>query len=284
MMTKTSIASPVPGQPVLSALIRNTEMTTRRRRMRSAGIWALRIAILAGGLAIWQTLSRKQIIDPLFFSSPSAIYDFLVAFVRSGEIWTHTIVTMREMVLAFTIGSLAGIVVGLLLVSSPFISDLFDPFFTVLNALPRVALAPMFIIWFGIGEASKVALGVSLVFFIMMIATQTGGRGADQEYLTVMRAMGATRFQLFRTVVLPGSIAAIFGGLRLAVVYALVGVMFGEMLAGRAGLGQRLAFYASTFATSGVMGVLLVLAVLALVINALVVAAERRLLRWNTTS
>jgi NitT/TauT family transport system permease protein len=281
-----AVPSPQPRatpetQPAIAALARRNSEDARRRRARRGGIWFLRLTLLVGGLTIWQLLSSRQVIDPLFFSSPVAIYGFLVDFIGRGDVWSHTIVTIREMVLAFSIGSAAGIAIGLLLVSTPFLSDLFDPFLAALNALPRVALAPMFIIWFGIGEASKVALGVSLVFFIMLIATQTGGRSVDREYLTVIRALGANRFQLFKTVVLPGSVPAIFGGLRLAVVYALVGVMFGEMLAGREGLGQRLAFYASTFATHGVMGVLLILAVLALLINATVVAAERRLLIWN---
>lgn len=275
-------ADGVATSEVIVALETRAAAEARSGRNHRFGIWVLRALFTVTALGLWEFLSQRQIIDPMFFSSPSAIWAFLRDFVGSGEVWTHTLVTLREMVLAFVLGSISGVAVGLLLVSSQFLSQLFDPLLAALNALPRVALAPMFIIWFGIGEASKVALGISLVFFIMMIATQSGGRSIDREYLTVVRALGANRLQVFRTVVLPGSVPAIFGGLRLAVVYSLVGVMFGEMLAGTEGLGQRLAFFASTFATQGVMGVLLILAVLALALNALVVATERRLLRWNS--
>jgi NitT/TauT family transport system permease protein len=239
------------------------------------------VAIVGLFLLVWEKLSESQVIDPLFFSSPSAIGAFLVQEIASPLMWSGLLITLRETALAFFIGSLLGVTAGLLRISFRFLAAVTDPFVTVLNALPRVALAPMFIIWFGIGEPSKVVLGISLVFFIMMINAESGARAVDQEYITAVRALGGSRLQLFRMVLLPGAVAAIFGGLRLAVVYSMTGVVFGEMLAAKAGLGHQLQFYANTFRTEGVFGMLLILAVVALAINAMVLLLERRLLAWR---
>jgi NitT/TauT family transport system permease protein len=188
---------------------------------------------------------------------------------------------LRETLLGFTIGSLAGIGAGILRMQFPFAADVSSPFLTILNVLPRIALAPMFIIWFGIGEGSKVALAISLVFFILMLNTEAGIKSLDRELVVTMRALGATDRQLFWKVMLPGAVPAIFGGLRLGVVYALLAVVVGEMISARMGLGQRISFYAASFRSEGVLGTILVLAVIGLALNFIVAQAEARLLRWK---
>lgn len=253
----------------------------QHRRKRGAAVWFTRVAILVVFLALWQWGADSGVIDTLFFSSPSLVWAFLVEIMTSSEIYGHIGVTLGELFLAFVIGSAAGVFIALLRSSFTFLSDVSGPYLTILNALPRVALAPMFIIWFGIGETSKVAIAVSMVFFIMMVGTEAGARSIEQEYVTSMRAMGATKAQVFVKLLLPATVPAIFGGLRLAVTYSLLGVVFGEMLASRAGLGQQIQYYASTFRTDGVFGLLLVLALIALALNALVVFIESRLLRWQ---
>jgi len=253
------------------------------RRRRFLGLQATRVAVLVIFLAGWQILSERGVIDALFFSRPSAIWDFLKDQFSTGEIWHHANITLRDMAAAFILGSGLGIAAAIVKTVWPFFSDVVDPFLTLLNALPRVALAPLFIIWFGIGEASKIYLAVTLVFFIVLLSAEAGLRGVDEEHVRSLRAMSASKAAIFFKVQLPSAVPAIFGGLRLAVVYALLGVVFGEMMASQAGLGHQLQNSASTFQTQGVMAFLAVLALLALVLNTLVVLVERYFLRWQVT-
>lgn len=284
-MTVTDLQPPadrmLTADEVMARLKQEETQRHRAHQRRWAAVWTLRLAILAAFLVAWEWASRNQTIDPAFFSRPSEVWTFVGDFIRSGDAWTNGIVTLREMSTAFLIGSSAGIAFALLRVNFPFLADVSGPFITTLNSLPRVALAPMFVIWFGLGESSKVALAVSLVVFIVMITTEAGARSIESEYIVAMRAMGASRAQIFRKVLLPGSVPSIFAGLRLAVVYSLLGVVFGEMLAANAGLGQQIQFYGSTFRTDGVLGTLVLLAALALILNYVVGVLEARFSRWR---
>ncbi len=266
---------------VLDTLARSEADRRARRRRRTAWVWAARAIVLGLFVGLWQWTVDIGAIDPFFFSQPSAIARFLVEEVRDGSIWPHVLVTLRETLVGFALGAGAGVAAGIVRMQFPFVADVSSPFLTILNVLPRVALAPMFIIWFGVGEGSKVALAVSLVFFILMLNTEAGIRSLDRELVLTMRALGATDRQLFWKVMLPGAVPAIFGGLRLGVVYALLAVVVGEMISAHMGLGQRIAFHAASFRAEGVLGTILVLAVIGLGLNLAVVRAEQVLLRWR---
>lgn len=252
-----------------------------RERRRTAIIWIARIVLLVVCLGIWEALVRFGMAKALFFSQPSAIATFLQQAIPSGELTNHTIVTIEETLWGFVIGSALGILSGLIFARFGTLDAIFDPFLNVLNALPRVALAPLFILWFGIDQTSKVALAVSLVYFILMINTRAGVKTVPEEYVIIARSLGAGERELFTKVILPGAVPAVFAGLRLAAVYSLLGVVVGEMIAARAGLGQQLTYYAGTFNTAGVFGVLLILAVIAGILNAGMAFFERRLLGWQ---
>jgi NitT/TauT family transport system permease protein len=253
----------------------------RHNRRRFTAVQATRVALAAAVLLLWQWAVTSGHASALFFSRPTAIWDYLKQIFANGSVWTDTGVTLKTMALAFVIGSAAGIAAAIAGAMLPFVSDVLDPFITLLNSLPRVALAPLFIIWFGIGEASKVALAVSLVFFIVLISAEAGFKTAEEEQIRLLQSMRASKLTIFRKVQLRAAVPAIFGGLRLAIVYSLLGVVFGEMIASQRGLGHQLEYNASTFNTAGVMAYLLVLAIVALLINALVVASERYFLRWQ---
>lgn len=266
---------------VLDILERSEAERLARRRRRTLSVWTTRAIVLALFLGAWQWSVDAGLIDPFFFSQPSAIAGFLEEEIRDGSIWPHVIVTLRETLVGFALGAAAGVAAGIVRMQFPFVADVSNPFLTILNVLPRVALAPMFIIWFGIGEGSKVALAVSLVFFILMLNTEAGIRTLDRELIVTMRALGATDRQLFWKVMLPGAVPAIFSGMRLGVVYALLAVVVGEMISAQMGLGQRIAFYAASFRAEGVLGTILVLAMIGLVLNFVVVRAEAVLLKWK---
>lgn len=254
-----------------------------RKIASSLQIQALRILVLVVICGAWEICSRRRYIDPFMISSPTAVADFLRDSLTSGDLWPHVSATLTATFLAFAIGSSAGIVTGLALSVSPRLNAVLDPFLTIANAMPRVALAPLFLLWFGLGQTSKVMMGISTVFFILVLNTYAGVKTMDPDLRTIGVVMGANRTQTFTKLIVPATVPSVFAGLRLAVVYALLGVVLAEMLASQKGLGQLLQYYAGLFQVRGVFGVLIVLALLAVAGSALVGGVERWILRWQRT-
>jgi NitT/TauT family transport system permease protein len=216
-----------------------------------------------------------------FFSRPSEIGKFLYNALRTGSLWVDTGVTLEETLVGFLIGSGLGIAVGLIAARKPVLDAILDPYLGTLNSLPRIALAPLFLLWFGLGITSKIALSISLVFFVVAINARAGALSIPSDYITVARTLGANEWQNFVKIVLPGSVPSIFAGLRLGVVYSLLGVVTGEMIAAKAGLGEQLTYFAGTFQIAGVFGILVILAIIAVALNWSMAFAENRLLRWR---
>lgn len=256
-----------------------------RARGKGIGIrmawWIARLVTFAALLVAWQMAVDRGLMSSFFFSTPAAIGTFLKEYIASGDFATPVWTTIKETVLAFLLGSVSGMAAGILLASVKPLKMLLAPFITALNALPRVALAPLFILWFGIGEPSKIYLGASLVFFIVLINTESGILAVEREYLTVARAFGATRLDTLKMITFPSIVPAVFSGLRVGLIYALLGVVTAEMVAARTGLGQAVVYYSSVFNTAGVLGVLFILALVALSINEVMALVEQRLVRWR---
>jgi NitT/TauT family transport system permease protein len=250
--------------------------------LRAIPVWLGRAVTLIVFIAIWEALSRKGMVNPLFFGQPSKIALFLFngLFVQR-QLIDHTIWTMLSTLAAFVLGSAGGILVGLLFVTFPRVEEFLDPIFAGLNALPRIALAPLFLLWFGLGIASKIALGFSLTFFIVLASTVAGARAINPDHLMLAKTLGARPSQVFRRITLPGAVPTVFAGLRLGLIYALLGVIGGEIIAAEKGLGQLLSFLAGTFQINGVFAVLLLLAILGTSLTWMMTAIELRLLRWR---
>jgi NitT/TauT family transport system permease protein len=247
--------------------------------------WRVRLAqlgSLAAFLVAWEWASRSGRIDPLFIGRPTSI----AVHLYEGLFVDHTIVrealwTLAETLFAFALGSVCGVAFGLLFAVYPKAEKFFDPLFAGLNALPRVALAPLFLLWFGLGIGSKIALGFSLTFFIVLANTLAGARSVDPDWLTLSKTLGASRARIFFKVTLVSAIPTIFSGLKLGLIYALLGVIAGEIIASQHGLGQLLTYLAGTFDTNGVFAVLTFLGVLGVFMIKAMDALERRLLRWR---
>jgi NitT/TauT family transport system permease protein len=250
--------------------------------LRATPVWLGRALTLAVLVGLWEYLSANQMINQLFFGQPSKIAVFLFngLFVEQ-QLIEHTVWTMASTLAAFVLGSAAGILVGLLFVTFPRVEQFLDPIFAGLNALPRIALAPLFLLWFGLGVASKIALGFSLTFFIVLGSTVAGARAVNLDHITLARTLGASSAQVFRRITLPGAVPTVFAGLRLGLIYALLGVVGGEIIAAQKGLGQMLSFLAGTFQINGVFAVLFLLAVLATSLTWAMTTIELRLLRWR---
>jgi NitT/TauT family transport system permease protein len=232
-------------------------------------------------LGAWQVLSITGFLDKFFFSKPSDVIARVVEWILTGSIWTHLAVTLEEAFLSFAIGVAAGIVSGFVLARSPFLSDLLNPFIRMFNALPRVVLAPIFLLWFGLGIWSKVALGVAVVFFVVFFNTYQGVREVDPVILNNARMLGASERQLVRHVLVPSALTWIFSSLHISIGFAIIAVVVGEYLGASRGVGYLISQSEGVFDTTGVFAGMLVLSVVVLLVGIGVNRLERWLLRWK---
>ena len=232
-------------------------------------------------LGLWQLAAAEKWPDPVLAKSPVQSWDYLVSAARSGELWSNTRSTMTAVLIAWVLAGLAGVVAGLALGLMPRTERVLSPFLDAANAMPRIALAPLLIVALGIGTSAKVALASTLVFFIVVSGARAGVRSTDAEWLRLSTVLGARKAQLFGKVLLPVATPAIFAALRLGLIYSLLGVVGSELYSARDGLGQLIAYNSSIFQMDAVYGILLLLAVIAVILNQLMGFLERRLLRWQ---
>lgn len=232
-------------------------------------------------LAAWESASRAGWVDPFYAPAPSAVASVLLSLVRSGEIWTHLEATL---VAAFggLLGGLAlGIVLGFAAALLPAVAELLEPVMILLNAIPRVILAPLFVIWLGIDLASKVALALILVAVLIFFAVYSGIKEVDRRLVERVRTLGGGRGALIREVYVPSITAWVIGNLKIAVGFAFTGAVVGEFVASSRGLGYLLQFAQSTYNAALTIALIAVIMAFALVLFALAERLERRLLRWR---
>lgn len=233
-------------------------------------------------LVAWEIAAQAQLLDRTFFGRPSGICFYLWrGFFVEGNLWLELGYTLFGAAISFIGGSSAAVLFGLLFTYFPTAHRAAEPYLTLMNAMPRLALAPLFLLWFGLGVGSKIAVGSSLTFFIVLSATMAGMRSVNADHLVLSRALGASPSQLFFNVTLPSAVPVIFAGLRLGLIFALLGVIGAELIAAEHGLGQTLAYLQSTFNMDGVMALLLLLALLGLGVTTIMNRVERRLTAWR---
>jgi NitT/TauT family transport system permease protein len=248
-----------------------------------AVVLAWQIAIGVATFALWQWLATARLIDPFFVSRPSDIAIRISSWVASGVIWGHLFVTLEEAVLGLVVGAVLGIALGFVLGRSPLAARVCDPYITMLNGVPRVVLAPIFLLWFGLGIWSKVALAVTLVFFVMFFNTYRGVRDADRVLVDNARMLGASERQLVRHVLIPSALTWIFSSLHTSLGFAMVGAVVGEYLGASRGLGYMISQAEGTFDTTGVFAGMVVLASVVAVAGLGVTRLEGWLLRWKNS-
>ena len=244
-------------------------------------ILAARLAVCVGSLAVWQGAVSGGLIDPLWVSSPYLVVREMWRLTVSGELLMDVWMTVSEALIAFVVSSALGIVSGLLLARSPFWDEVMAPIIVALNSLPRIALAPLIILWFGVGVVAKVVTAFTLVYFILLVNTLGGAKNVDNDIMTIARLMGASKRDLLWKVTLPSALPWIFAGLSIALTYSLLGVIVAEILASNQGLGYLIASSAGNFDTAGVFAALVVLVVLAWLLSTAMRKIEGRLLRWK---
>jgi NitT/TauT family transport system permease protein len=243
--------------------------------------WARQLAALAVFLAIWEAAGRAGLLNPMYAPSPGQIGAALVDLFGSGRIWTHLEATFTAALVGLALGIVAGIVLGVLGALVPLVAELLEPVMTLFNAIPRVILAPLFVIWLGIGIASKVALAFILVAVLIFFTVFTGIRQVDRRLVERVVTLGGGRWALVRHVYLPSVAAWVLGNLKVAVGFAFTGACVGEFVAASRGLGYLLSFAQSTFNSALMLAIILLIMVVVLVIFALAGRLEKYLLRWN---
>lgn len=280
----------LPPEPVVLPRVA-AESTERGRararavRNRSLLVQAGRILVLAAVLGLWEWFARSGVIDPFNFSMPTKIWDQIRQWslhgTAQGSLWEQIWYTLYEALLGWGIGVVVGVVLGIALGRIRFLADVFGPYVKVLNALPRIVLAPIFLIWFGLGPASKVASAVVLVFFPVFFNAFQGAREVDRDLVANARILGASNRRVTLQVVIPSATSWIFTSLHVSFGFALIGAIVGEYIGATKGLGLLVASSQGTFNAAGVYAAMVILAVVALLAEGLLTFLEKRLFRWK---
>ena len=246
----------------------------------------LQLLVAVVGIALWHVLTSvpifgSRILPPFFFSNPVDVVLRIIKWFVEGTIWRHLWVTLAESMLAFIIGSVSGVLIGFWFARQPLVAAIFDPYVKMINALPRVVLAPIFTLWFGLGIWSKVALGFTLVFFIVFFNVYQGVKEVSPTVLANAKMLGMNDRQLMRHVYWPSALSWMFSSLHTSVGFAVVGAVVGEYLGAAAGLGYIIQQAEGVFDVAGVFAGMFVLAVFVIAIDWLVTLVENRLLVWR---
>lgn len=257
---------------------------------RTRKAWANRPGAVVAGwitlagvfLGLWEWGGVTGRLNLLFFSHPSAIWGALMEGINGTLITMDARYTLIAVFLGFVSAAIAGIAVAFLLSEIPYLRKVLNPFFTAFNSLPRVALAPLFVMWFGIGLFSHVMMAASLTFFVVFANTMAGIESVDQDHLLLARLQGATRWQTFRWFIVPSALPSIFIGLELGFIFGMLGTVSGEMIVGEHGFGVRLQKDAGIFNTKGYFATLFLLVIISAVLSAIFQIVKRRLIRWQT--
>jgi NitT/TauT family transport system permease protein len=277
MTSSTDTATPAKPGRVPNA-------TAQARPKRSMG-WSLplqRLALLVIILALWEEAVDHGYADALWVSRPSAIAKTLWMFFVGGTIYPHLFTTLGNALAGLVVGSVGGVALGFFVVWFERIGRVLDPFINFINSIPRIALAPLFVLWFGIGLTSNIVTIFVIVFFLLLVNTVTGIRQVDPHLVRAMRAMGATRWQVTRYITIPSTTVWILAGLKLAIPQSVIGAVIAEYVGSQRGLGYLIEFAAANLDTTTVLSAVTVLGVVSILIRKVVDHIEERLMKWTT--
>jgi NitT/TauT family transport system permease protein len=227
-------------------------------------------------LAAWQWSTVARLV-----SQPTEIARGIVDVISTGTIWQHLNATLTEMAVGYAIGAVSGVAVGFLCGRIKLLGDILNPYITLFNGIPKVALAPVFVIWFGIGLMSKIAIILTMVFFVVFINTFAGLRSVNEDYVAIIRIMGASHWQVVREVFLPATLPFIIVGLRAGIPFSVIGAVVGEFIAATKGVGFFINYNQGTYDTNGIFVGVTILALLVVALDWLLSLLERRLLKWR---
>lgn len=282
----TAISLTADHAAVRDASIAVAESRAKARlRRRHALVIGLRLAILVVFLGLWELGADYNFIDPFFFASPSGIWQQIWSWITEGTsqgpLWLQIYVTLEETFLGFVIGALGGIAAGIILGRNRLLADVFSIYIKIANSVPRVVLGSVFIIALGLGMASKVALAVVMVFFVVFANAFQGVREADRAMIANAQILGASPLQITRTVIIPSAMSWILASLHVSFGFALVGAVVGEFLGAKQGMGLLISTAQGAFNANGVFAAMIILAVMALVVEFIITRFENYVVKWR---
>ena len=241
----------------------------------------IRIAIFLLLLGLWEFMAVAGLVNPFYTSQPSSILNDLLVFYSSGDMVKHTSVTLSEALWGLLFGTIAGIILGFVLGLIDVLGKVFEPLVTALYGIPKLALAPIFVLWFGLGIESKVIMSSLLVLFLVFFSTYAGIKSVDRNILTSVRLMGATQMQLVFKVILPSCVPWIIAGVRGGLGASLIGAIVGEYMGASAGLGWMISYATNFFNVNRVMSCIFILFFIGIVFNMILKYLEKVLLKWR---
>jgi NitT/TauT family transport system permease protein len=283
MTTLESGNAPVFRTGTSDAEIEAAAVKAIKRRKQIVMFWQVTILVVILGL--WELTSSFNIIDPFFYSSPSAIaqrmYEWATQGTTEGSLWFNLWVTMEEALIGFFAGSIAGVLVGVGLGRNKFLSDIFSVYIKAINSIPRVVLAPIFIMIMGLGLPSKVALAFIMVFFVVFANAFQGVREADRNMIANARILGASDWQVTREVIVPSAMSWIFASLHVSFGFAIIGAIVGEFVGARFGIGQLISIAKGTFDAAGMYAAIVLVMIVTLIAEYIMTLVENRLAKWR---
>jgi NitT/TauT family transport system permease protein len=268
---------------------RGTTLSTKLRKLTRPGnliVLGAQIGVVVALVVGWAVFAGPPgepfvVVDEFFVGQPGEAWSAIVTWLGDGTLATHATVTLRETIYGFVIGCGSGIAIGFALAVNEHVGRVFRPLVMAANTIPKLALVPMLIMWFGIGEPSKIATAALLVFFLVFLNTFQGVREVDPHLINALKVTGASTFMIVRRVTIPSSLVWVVSGMRISVPYAFLGAVVGEMMAAQNGLGTLIQRSSNAFQPSQMMAAIVVLIAFALTLNVLITVLERVVLRWK---
>lgn len=252
-----------PVEPRLSALSKEHLQYLKARKRRKILIFLTQIFVLLVFLAYWEISARLKLIDPFITSQPSRIVNTVIRLYNEGQLFNHIAVTCFETIVGFISGTIIGTLIAVVLWWSEFLSKVLEPYLVILNSLPKIALGPIFIVWFGAGTTSIIVIALAISLIVSILEVLNGFTATDQEQIKLVRTFGANRFQVFEKVVLPSNLPVIINSLKINVGLSWVGVIVGEFLVSKAGLGYLIVYGGQVFQLDLVMASVIILCIAA---------------------
>lgn len=265
-----------PSANTILELLPDDEAGARRNWLELACIPLLFIVVVG----TWEAVIRIFEVPPYVVPAPSAIWQSLVRGISSGLFISNGLVTLSEALLGFLSAAILAIVLGSVIAQSRFVENVLYPYLIAIQTTPKVAIAPLFIIWFGFGISSKIIVAGIIAFFPILVNVITGLRSTDPQRIELMRSLRATRWQIFRMVMLPSALPMIFAGLQVAVIFSLLGAIVGEFVGSRAGLGNLIMQMNINLDTAGVFAVLVCLSSIGITLHLIMRWVQKKLLFW----
>ncbi|WP_026477190.1 ABC transporter permease [Alkaliphilus transvaalensis] len=239
------------------------------------------VGLLVGFILLWELAATLRWIDPFFFSKPSSIVKLIINLAKDGSIFKHTGISVFETVVGFVIGTILGTGIAIILWWSEFFAKVFDPYLVVLNALPKIALGPIIIIWAGAGMQGIIVTALTISIIVTIMATYNGFREVDSEKIKMLKTFGATKFQILQKVVFPASIPNMINTMKINIGMSWIGVIVGEFLVSKAGLGYLIVYGGQVFRLDIVMAGVIILAIATALMYQVVASLEKRFVKWR---